>query len=109
MDIKLSTGRKLKIKSITRDAKDEIADGIEYNHVQNKDGDWDKLDIKSPQATITNMMRMFIIGGEFKKFTTDAKGQIADSCIDEFSMLERSDFFIEILKLVFGGNENTSD
>ena len=109
MKIKLSTGRKLELKPITRDDKDEIADCIEYNHLEDKNGNWQKVDIKAPQKLITSFMRKFIVGGDFKKFTTTASGVISDSCLDEFSVLERNDFFSEVLKLVFEGNEEPSD
>tara|TARA_Y100001973_G_scaffold106817_1_gene188340 strand:+ start:16261 stop:16605 length:345 start_codon:yes stop_codon:yes gene_type:complete len=109
MNIKLSTGRKLKLRPITRDAKDDFADSIQYNHVENKDGNWDKLDIKAPQKMITKWMRELISGGDFKKYTTTPDGIITDQCIDELDLVERSDFFAEVLKLVFGGNEIASD
>ena len=109
MDIKLSTGRKLKLKPVTRDHKDDIADNIEYNHVEDSKGNWQKVDMKAPQKMITRWMREFIIGGDFKKFTTTPDGKPTDSVIDEFNITERNDFFSEILKLAFGGNEVPSD
>ena len=109
MDIKLSTGRKLKLKPITRDAKDDISDHIEYNHMEDKDGNWVKVDMKAPQKMITRWMREFIVGGEFKKFAANPDGSPKDEVIDELNMAERNDFFAEILKMAFGGNEVTSD
>ena len=109
MEIKLSTGRKLKLKEITRDHKDDIADNIEYNHMEDKDGNWVKVDMKAPQKMITRWMREFIIGGDFKKFTTDPDGQPSDEIVDSLNMTERNDFFSEILKMAFGGNEVASD
>ncbi len=109
MEIKLSTGRKLKLKPITRDAKDEISDNIEYNHMEDKDGNWVKVDMKAPQAMITRWLREFVVGGDFKKFTTKPNGSPTDEVIDELDMTERNDFFAEILNLAFGGNEVTSD
>ena len=109
MEIKLSTGRKLKLKPITRDMKDNISDTIEYNHVEDKDGNWQKVDMKAPQSMITRWMRELILGGDFKRFTTKPNGQPTDEVIDQMNMVERNDFFTEILKAVFGGNEVTSD
>ena len=109
MEIKLSTGRKLKLKEITRDMKDSISDNIEYNHVEDKDGNWQKVDMKAPQSMITRWMRELILGGDFKKFTTKPNGQPTDEVIDQMNMVERNDFFTEILKAVFGGNEVASD
>ena len=109
MEIKLSTGRKLKLRPITRDHKDDIADNIEYNHMEDKDGNWVKVDMKAPQKMITSWMREFIVGGDFKKFTTNPNGQPSDEIIDSFNMTERNDFFSEILKMAFGGNEVASD
>ena len=109
MEIKLSTGRKLKLKPITRDHKDDIADNIEYNHQEDKDGNWQKVDMKAPQKMITRWMREFIIGGDFKKFTTNTDGSPSDVVLDSFTIAERNDFFSEILKMAFGGNEVASD
>ena len=109
MEIKLSTGRKLKLRPITRDHKDDIADNIEYNHAEDKNGNWVKVDMKAPQKMITSWMREFIIGGDFKKFTTTPEGTPTDDVLDQFNMAERNDFFSEILKLSFGGNEVASD
>lgn len=109
MEIKLSTGRKLKLKEITRDMKDSISDNIEYNHVEDKDGNWQKVDMKAPQAMITRWMRELIVGGDFKKFATNPNGSPTDEVIDQLDMIERNDFFSEILKATFGGNEVTSD
>ena len=109
MDIKLSTGRKLKLKPITRDHKDDIADNIEYNHVDDSKGNWQKVDMKAPQKMITRWMREFIIGGDFKKFTTNPDGSPSDEIIDSLTITERNDFFSEILKMAFGGNEVASD
>jgi len=110
MEIKLSTGRKLKLREITRDMKDSVADNIEYNHVEDKHGNWQKVDMKAPQGMITKWMREFIVGGDFKgKFATKPDGQPTDMIIDELNMVERNEFFSEILKAAFGGNEVTSD
>ena len=109
MDIKLSTGRKLKLRPITRDHKDDIADNIEYNHAEDKNGNWVKVDMKAPQKMITSWMRQFIIGGDFKKFTANPDGIPTDEVIDQLDMAERNEFFSEILKLAFGGNEVASD
>ena len=109
MEIKLSTGRKLKLKPITRDHKDDIADNIEYNHVDDSKGNWQKVDMKAPQKMITRWMREFIIGGDFKKFTTNPDGAPSDEIIDSLTITERNDFFSEILKMAFGGNEVASD
>ena len=86
MEIKLSTGRKLKLKPITRDMKDNISDTIEYNHAEDKDGNWQKVDMKAPQAMITRWMRETIIGGDFKKFATNPNGQPTDDVIDQLNM-----------------------
>ena len=109
MDIKLSTGRKLKLKPITRDMKDSISDNIEYNHAEDRDGNWQKVDMKAPQTMITRWMRELIVGGDFKKFATKTNGHPTDDVIDQLNMIERNDFFAEILKAVFGGNEVASD
>ena len=109
MEIKLSTDRKLILKPMTRDDKDDIADNIEYNHVEDSKGNWQKVDMKAPQKMITKWLRQFVIGGDFKKFTTKPNGQISDECIDELDITERHDFFADILKLAFGGNESPSD
>ena len=109
MEIKLSTGRKLKLKPVTRDHKDDIADNIEYNHVEDKDGNWVKVDMKAPQKMITRWMRELIIGGDFKKFTTTPKGIPTDDVLDELDMAERTEFLTSIFNMVFGGNEVTSD
>ena len=109
MEIKLSTGRKLKLKPITRDMKDNISDTIEYNHAEDKDGNWQSVGMKGTQKMITSWMRKLIIGGDFKKFATDIDGSPTDSVIDELDMGERNDFFLEVMQLVFGGNESPSD
>ena len=102
--VELSTKRKVELKELSIDEVDTCQD-ITVLKTDENGGQY----IVGISKARTAWLRRGIAGGDFKKFTTTASGVISDSCLDEFSILERNDFFSEVLKLVFEGNEEPSD
>ena len=109
MELKLDSGRKLKIKELTRDDRDGILDSINYDYVEGADGNMKSVGMKATQSTITKWIRSFIVGGDFKKFTKKSDGKPSDSVVDELDMVERSDFFSKLLAHIYQGEETASD
>ena len=76
MEIKLEGGRKLKVKNITLDERDELLDSVSYEY--NNDGS--VRGVKMMHSTMTNWMRTCLDGDTSDKFlmglSLDDKTQI---------------------------------
>ena len=76
MEIKLKSGRKLKVKNITLDERDELLDSVSYEY--NNDGS--VRGVKMMYSTMTKWMRTCIDGDTSDKFlmglSLDDKTQI---------------------------------
>ena len=76
MEIKLEGGRKLKVKNITLDERDELLDSVSYEY--NNDGS--VRGVKMMHSTMTKWMRTCIDGDTSDKFlmglSLDDKTQI---------------------------------
>ena len=64
MEIKLKGGRKLKIKNITLDERDELLDGVKYDY--NEDGS--VRAVKMMHSTMTKWLRTCLKDGDSDKF-----------------------------------------
>ena len=86
MELKLKSGRKVKVKSITLDEKDALMDGIQYKMVDGKvEG------VEMMYSTMTKWMRICI------------DGNVSDKALLDFTLDEKTELFISLQnKLILG-------
>ena len=81
MDFKLKTGRKIKIKDVSVDERDEMMDSIEWEN----DAKGTPTKMKMMHSTMTKWMRLGIDGDVTDKFLKSLK---FDEKIEIFSKLQ---------------------
>ena len=87
MEIKLKSGRKVKVKEITLDERDSLLDSIEYTY---KD-DGSIAGFKMIQSLMTKWMRICI------------DGNVSDKALLDFTLDEKTELFISLQnKLILG-------
>ena len=92
MEIKLKSGRKIKIKDdISLDARDELLDGIKY---EMKDGKISGFECMN--ATVTKWIRSCL------------DGDTSDKALMEWTIEERTDAFIVLQSKIMVGEEKAS-
>ena len=91
MEIKLKSGRKVKVKEITLDEKDSLMDGIKYRIT---DGKVEGVDMM--YSTMTKWMRTCI------------DGDVTDKFLLEFTLEEKTEFFIALQNKIILGEGNAS-
>ena len=93
MNIKLETGRKLKMKDVSLDERDELLDSVEYEF--DKKG---KLkNVKMMNSTITKWMR------------TGLDGDTSDKFLMSLTFEERVEIFTKMQECILVGEEKASD
>ena len=92
MEIKLKSGRKVKVKEITLDERDSLLDAIEYNY----DKDGNILGVGMMQSTMTKWIR------------TCVDGDVSDESLLKYSASERSDLFVKLQSKFLVGEEKAS-
>ena len=91
MEIKLKSGRKVKVKEITLDDKDSLMDGLKYKMVDGKiEG------VEMMYSTMTKWMRTCI------------DGDVTDKSLLKFTLEEKTELFIELQNKVILGEGNAS-
>ena len=93
MNIKLETGRKLKLKDVTLDERDELLDSIEYSF----DKKGNIQNIKMMNSTITKWLRIGLDGDTSDKF------------LKSLSFEERTEIFLKMQEGILVGEEKASD
>ena len=79
MEIKLKSGRKVKVKNITLDERDSLMDSIKYNSVDGKiEG------VQMMHSTMTQWMRTCI------------DGDTSDKTLMDFTLEEKTELFVEL-------------
>ena len=91
MEIKLKSGRKVKVKEITLDENDSLMDGIKYKIT---DGKVEGVDMM--YSTMTKWMRTCI------------DGDVTDKSLLKFTLEEKTELFIELQNKVILGEGNAS-
>ena len=92
MEIKLKSGRKIKIKDdISLDARDELLDSIKY---QIEDGNVTGFECMN--ATVTKWLRSCL------------EGDTSDKALMKWTIEERTDAFVALQKKVMVGEEKAS-
>ena len=92
MEIKLKSGRKVKVKEITLDERDSLLDSIEYTF--DKDGNISGVGMM--QSTMTKWMRTCI------------DGDISDKALLKYTTSERSELFVGLQSKYLVGEEKAS-
>ena len=92
MEIKLKSGRKLKVKNITLDERDELLDGVRYEY--NNDGS--VRGVEMMHSTMTKWMRICLDGDTTDKFLMSIK------------LEERTEIFTKLQSMFFVGEGNAS-
>ena len=91
MELKLKSGRKVKVKDITLDERDSLLDGIKYNMVDGKvEG------VEMMHSTMTKWMRTCI----------DA--DTTDKTIMGYTLEEKIEFFTAIQEKILTGEKKAS-
>ena len=93
MNIKLETGRKLKIKDVSLDERDELLDSVQYE----MDSKGKIKGVKMMNTTVTKWLRMGIDGGTSDKF------------LKTLTFEERVEIFTKMQESIMVGEGKASD
>ena len=93
MNIKLKTGRKLKIKDVSLDERDEMLDSVEYQI----DSKGNVQGVKMMNTTVTKWLRMAL------------DGDTSDDFLKALTLSERSEIFLKIQENILVGEGKASD
>ena len=93
MNIKLETGRKLKIKDVSLDERDELLDSIQY-----ETDDKGKIKgVKMMNTTVTKWLR------------TGIDGDTSDDFLKTLTIEERTELFLKMQESIMVGEGKASD
>ena len=93
MNIKLETGRKLKIKDVSLDERDELLDSVEYQF----DGKGNIKNVKMMNTTITKWLRIGL------------DGDTSDDFLKSLTFEERTEIFLKMQDSILVGEVKASD
>ena len=91
MELKLKSGRKVKVKDITLDERDSLLDGIKYKMIDGKvEG------VEMMHSTMTKWMRTCI------------DGDTSDKAIMNYTLEEKIEFFTAVQEKILTGEKKAS-
>ena len=93
MNIKLETGRKLKIKDVSLDERDELLDSVEYQF----DSKGEVQSVKMMNTTITKWLRIGL------------DGDTSDDFLKTLTVDERTEIFLKMQESIMVGEGKASD
>ena len=93
MNIKLETGRKLKLKDVSLDERDELLDSVQYQ----MDSKGQVQGVKMMNTTVTKWLRMGI------------DGDTSDDFLKTLTVEERTEIFLKMQESIMVGEEKASD
>ena len=93
MEIKLDSGRKLKIKDVTLDERDEMLDSVEYSF----DKKGKVKNVKMMNTTITKWLRLGL------------DGDASDDFLKTLTFEERTEIFLKMQERILVGEGKASD
>ena len=93
MNIKLKTGRKLKLKDVSLDERDELLDSVEWAY----DKKGKPLGLRMMNSTITKYLRIGLDGDTSDKF------------LKTLTIGERTEFFTSMYESLLVGEGKASD
>ena len=92
MEFKLESGKKIKLKDVSIDEKDELLDSVEYQY----DKKGNPKGMKMMNSTITKWIR------------TGIDGDTSDKFLKTLTIQERTDIFLKIQEYLLVGEEKAS-
>jgi hypothetical protein len=92
MEIKLKNGKKVKVKNITLDQRDELLDSVSYEYKENGD----IRGVKMMHTTMTKWLR------------TCVDGDTSDKSLMAMSLEEKTEIFTSLQGIFFEGEEKAS-
>ena len=92
MEIKLKSGKKIKLKDVSIDERDEMLDSVEYQYD-------DKGNAKGMKLMNTTMSKWIRVGVD---------GDTSDKFLKLLSLEDRTEIFIEMQKYLMVGEEKAS-
>ena len=92
MEFKLESGKKIKLKDVSIDERDEMLDSIKYDF--NKDGS--VAGVKMMHSTMTKWMR------------TAIDGDTSDKFLKSLTLSDRTEIFIKMQEYLMVGEEKAS-
>ena len=93
MNIKLETGRKLKIKDVSLDERDEMLDSVEYQI----DSKGNIQGVKMMNTTVTKWLRIGL------------DGDTSDDFLKTLTIEERTELFLKMQESIMVGEGKASD
>ena len=93
MNIKLDSGRKLKIKDVSLDERDELLDSVEYQ----MDSKGKVQGVKMMNTTVTKWLR------------TGIDGDTSDEFLKSLTFEERTEIFLKMQSEILVGEGKASD
>ena len=92
MEIKLESGKKIKLKDVSIDDRDEMLDSVEYQY----DAKGNPKGMKMMNSTITRWLRLCIDGDTSDKF------------LKTLTLKDRTDIFVKMQEYLLVGEEKAS-
>ena len=92
MEMKLESGKKIKLKDVSMDERDELLDSVEYQY----DEKGNPAGMKMMNSTITKWLRLSI------------DGDTSDEFLKTFTIKDRTDFFIKMQEYLLVGEKKAS-
>tara|TARA_R110000824_G_scaffold97398_4_gene232804 strand:- start:3171 stop:3452 length:282 start_codon:yes stop_codon:yes gene_type:complete len=92
MEIKLKSGKKIKLKDVSIDERDEMLDAVQYDYT--KDGD--VLGVKMMHSTMTKWIRIGV------------NGDTSDKFLKTLTLQDKIEMFTEMQSIYLVGEEKAS-
>ena len=92
MEIKLKSGKKIKLKDVSIDERDEMLDSVEYQY----DAKGNPKGMKMMNSTITKWLRLCI------------NGDTSDEFLKTLTLKDRTDIFVKMQEYLLVGEEKAS-
>ena len=92
MEFKLESGKKIKLKDVSIDERDEMLDSVEYQY----DAKGNPKGMKMMNSTITRWLRLCIDGDTSDKF------------LKTLTLKDRTDIFVKMQEYLLVGEEKAS-
>ena len=92
MEFKLESGKKIKLKDVSIDERDEMLDSVEYQY----DAKGNPKGMKMMNSTITKWLRLSI------------DGDTSDEFLKTLTLQDRTDVFVKMQEYLLVGEEKAS-
>jgi len=92
MEFKLESGKKIKLKDVSIDERDEMLDSVEYQYDQKGNA----KGMKMMNSTITKWLRLCI------------DGDTSDEFLKTLTLKDRTDIFVKMQEYLLVGEEKAS-